>query len=434
MRKISALLCLTIVFLFIATSTVLSKTGNDISVLQNCRSVYSETNSEGAYLYGYTINCLYSAKILPEVNIRKLEVTGKIRSVTQYKSKTCALIEFSSNNYNVVVMDNISGSCNYYEFKSFNSLRESSFAFEGDKVYFIRTDSVYSYVQCYSLNGDLLRTYKPDNEVTGVFVNNSKVYFNLYNGEIYRINSNSYEYVAKTDSNATFTSAGAGWIYSSKNELISLEGNQNKTVANGSKNCVTYINNKIISSDGKTLYINDESVSEVEGEAEFILSFKDKYSVIRNDFVCTTDDIPTVTKANEQNDNGDGSSDDSNTKKSYKVNSDGILYGVESGTTVSLFKQTEGIGNVYDENGKAITSGKIKTGYSADVNGVKRLISVRGDITGEGNVKSNDVSALMSGLTEKTTLSKVQSVSADYNFDGKVNNKDLVLIARKAGM
>ena len=84
-------------------------------------------------------------------------------------------------------------------------------------------------------------------------------------------------------------------------------------------------------------------------------------------------------------------------------------------------------GNVYDEKGNTVTSGKVRTGYSADVNGVKRLISVRGDITGEGNVKSNDVSALMSGLTEKTTLSKVQSVSADYNFDGKVNNKDLVL-------
>lgn len=432
MKKILPFLCLTIVFMFIATSTVFSQAEYDVSDLQNCKNVYTETNSNGAYLYGYTINCLYSAKILPEVNIRKLEVTGKIRSVTQYKSKTCALVEVTLDNYNVVVMDNNTGTCNYYEFKSLKNLKNSSFAVDDNNVYFIRTNSTYSYVQCYSLNGELLKNYKPNNEVTKIFTNNSKVYFSLYSGEIYRLNGNSYEYATIINSTATFSNAGAGWIYCSTKELVSLDGKQKKTVGNGKLNCVTYADNMIISSSGKNIFVDDEPVLGIEREAEFVLSYKDKYAVVTNDFTCTTNNISFENNVNGQSDGQENTQTVLKDDKTYKINADGILYGVESGTTISVLKKDNSISNVYDKNGNIVTSGKVKTGYSADVNGTNRLISVRGDITGEGNVKSNDVSELMSALTEKTTLSKIQTVSADYNFDGKVDNKDLVLIARKA--
>ena len=54
-----------------------------------------------------------------------------------------------------------------------------------------------------------------------------------------------------------------------------------------------------------------------------------------------------------------------------------------------------------------------------------------GDITGEGNVKSNDVSALMSYFVNKSDLSGVYLKSADFNRDGNIDNKDLVSIARQ---
>ena len=86
----------------------------------------------------------------------------------------------------------------------------------------------------------------------------------------------------------------------------------------------------------------------------------------------------------------------------------------------------------YDRDGKEITSGKIKTGYRAVISEVIYEISVSGDITGEGNVKSNDVSALMSYFINKSDLGGVYLKSADFNNDRKIDNKDLVGIARKA--
>ena len=425
MKKISACVYMTILFVFISMFTVFSRTLDDISLLDSCKVLYSETNSDGAYLYGYTVNCLYSARILPKINIRELEITGKIRSVSQYKSKTCALVEISLDNFEVVVLNNNTGFCNYYKFNSITDLDVASFAFENDRVYFIKTDSNYSYVQSYSLNGELLYTYKFGKQLQEIFSNNSKVYARMYDGTIYRLSGESYEYVTEVDKNSYISNAGANWIYCSSNELVSLENQQKKTVDYGIVNCVVFADDKIISAENRTLYVNGRETSNINSEVEYLLAYDDCISVITNDFKWVTIEIDTLK-------NADNYSLDTQIEESYRINSDGILYGVESGTTISEFKQTDGIGTVYDKKGSVITSGKVKTGYSVDFNGVNRLISVRGDITGEGNVKSNDVSALMSALSEKTNLSNIQSVSADYNFDGKVNNKDLILIARKA--
>ena len=86
---------------------------------------------------------------------------------------------------------------------------------------------------------------------------------------------------------------------------------------------------------------------------------------------------------------------------------------------------------MYNLNGENVTSGLIKTGYRTFIAGESYSISVKGDITGEGNVKSNDISELMSMLTGKTQISGVNYKSADYDLNGTVNNIDLVLIAQK---
>ena len=73
----------------------------------------------------------------------------------------------------------------------------------------------------------------------------------------------------------------------------------------------------------------------------------------------------------------------------------------------------------------------MKTGYQSDCFGDLKYISVLGDITGEGNVKSNDVSLFMKFITDAKTLDIVYLSSCDYNLDSKIDNRDLVLISRK---
>lgn len=422
MKKVFSCVCMTIIFLFISTSAVFSFVVDDVSVLENCRELYSEINSDGAYLYGYTIKCVYSAKVLPNVNIRKLEVSGKIRSVSHYKSKTVALVEVSIDNFEVVVLDNNTGIYDYYKFNNMSELDVASFAFENNRVYFVKTDSNYNYVQSYSLSGELLHTYKFGKQLCNIFGNNSKTYVRMYDGTIYRLSENTYEYIAEIDRNSSISNAGANWIFSGT-ELISLDNNQKETVYNGAVNCVAYNNGKVINSRNKTLCINGTELYKFNKEVEFLLSYENLISAITVDFSSITLEIDML-------ENDENCFLNSPNEQTYKINSDGIIYGVESGTTVSLFKKSYNTENVYDKNGYEVTNGKMKTGYRALINGKNRLISIRGDITGEGNVKSNDVSALMSALSGKTKLSNIQSVSADYNFDGKVNNIDLVLIAQ----
>ncbi len=72
----------------------------------------------------------------------------------------------------------------------------------------------------------------------------------------------------------------------------------------------------------------------------------------------------------------------------------------------------------------------MKTGYKVKYNGNDYLVAVKGDVTGEGNVKSNDVTKLMDYFVNRLDFSAVFKAAADYNLDGNVDNKDLVLISR----
>ena len=58
-------------------------------------------------------------------------------------------------------------------------------------------------------------------------------------------------------------------------------------------------------------------------------------------------------------------------------------------------------------------------------------IAVCGDVTGEGNVNSKDVTLLQKHLCGNAKLSGAFLKAADFNLDGKVDNRDLVLISRQ---
>lgn len=94
----------------------------------------------------------------------------------------------------------------------------------------------------------------------------------------------------------------------------------------------------------------------------------------------------------------DGSNDDHNSSKSdiqpnnsEYLFSDGIVYGIYSGETVADFKNKTSAENVYKADGTLAKSGKLKTGFTAVIGSKTYVIAVCGDVTGEGNVNSKDV-------------------------------------------
>ena len=141
----------------------------------------------------------------------------------------------------------------------------------------------------------------------------------------------------------------------------------------------------------------------------------------------------------EKKTNGnDGSNDDHNSSKSdiqpnnsEYLFSDGIVYGIYSGETVSDFKNKTSAENVYKADGTLAKSGKLKTGFTAVIDSKTYVIAVCGDVTGEGNVNSKDVTLLQKHLCDNAELDGAYLKAADFNLDGEADNRDLVLISRQ---
>lgn len=110
------------------------------------------------------------------------------------------------------------------------------------------------------------------------------------------------------------------------------------------------------------------------------------------------------------------------------------FYLADAGITVSKIKKAFAgfeVSKVTKANGNDIKSGKLGTGakvYFADGN--ETIIIIRGELTGEGNINSRDVKAILNHLSTKELLKGDRLIAADVNDDGVVDTKDALLIAR----
>lgn len=111
----------------------------------------------------------------------------------------------------------------------------------------------------------------------------------------------------------------------------------------------------------------------------------------------------------------------------------GEVLSAAAGTAVSQLKaQYPALTGVFDSAGNSVGSGKLKTGFSAQIGGRRYTIAVLGDVSGSGTVNSNDTNALMQFFTGSETLSDAARRAADFNSDDSVDHRDLVFIARAA--
>ncbi len=107
---------------------------------------------------------------------------------------------------------------------------------------------------------------------------------------------------------------------------------------------------------------------------------------------------------------------------------------VSAGTTVAGVFEYFGINSedviLKKADGSIIASGKLSTGMTVVAEGSAYPVIVYGDLTGEGNVNSRDLDALMKHLTEEVLLSGEFETAADLDKDNIISTKDLLALAR----
>lgn len=99
-------------------------------------------------------------------------------------------------------------------------------------------------------------------------------------------------------------------------------------------------------------------------------------------------------------------------------------------TVTKLKKQYPQITAVFDGNGRNITSGIIKTGYSLRADNRDYPIAVKGDASCNGKVNSTDLREVMKAILNIVTLNTVKSTAADINSDGIIDTRDVALLAQ----
>lgn len=414
--------------------------------LENCSRIYVDSNSYGGFVYGFRGKTLYSSMLVPSHYNRYVNVSYNINSVCQSGELSCAMYicDNKTSKYCITGINMNSGAVVDYTFVGVNDASSKMFSLSGSYAYFMRSDATYSYIAVYGLDGKYKKKCSFNDNVYLLFNNNSITYAMLYDGRIYRFSGTGYTLVANIGRGVNASNAGIGYICTESGMLVSLENGNTSSVSADSQNCIVSANGGVYRADGFRLNFTKNNVSERSIE----LSSKIRCIVTHNNRIAALDyaydynDISdSELKSYEIRNNSSSIYNNSGVNQSgndefpneYRVEKGKYLIGVTPSTSVSAFKKkfSKSI-LIYDSNGNTVSSGMIKTGYTVSIGNNSYTIIISGDVSGEGNVKSNDTNVLMNYLAGAVELSEIQLESADYDLNGIVDNRDLVYIARNS--
>lgn len=420
----------------------------NFNIFSDCEKVYCDVSSKGAFAFGYRGNTIYIHSFATASYSYSFIADGGFVGVPFLnEDNVCAVYMTNDFKYHILQINCFSGKVSYVNSDMLNDFNYNDIAICNNRLYVLKTDDVYSYVSSYSFDGKRFADYRFSeanvNKITG---NSDCVYAFLYDGAVYKLTENEYIFCNKIRNSTDFYNCGVDFIADSNGYIYSLTENKeytymcNKDIpfAVGEENIYYYSFGMLYQKSLNSDYIKSYKIDEVPDEilcsfGKVILIF-DNYSkaFVINDTEFQNVDFNTniETKPTDSNisDKKVLSNDDS-----IVFTDDGLLCNVKLGTTVSQLKRlNDSITDVTDINGNTV-SGKLKTGYIAVTNNGSFSIAVAGDVTGSGTISSNDIKLIMQIFTDEKEIFSAYKKAADYNLDGSVDNKDLVLIAREKG-
>lgn len=423
-------ICLIIVI--ILTSLVFSQpcyAVSNLSSFSNNKYNYCYTDNTGAYFFGFSNYCIRTARVMPDFVSYQYQTEGVVRTVSHNGKITYALTdEKGFDNYAVTAINTDNGVVNKYLFSKLEKIDYSSFSVCDNKVFFIKLNPKgTSGIVVYSLNGTKIMQLNPSSGVKSLFTNNSVPYAVLENGNVCRITNDGLVTVITLGSTSSIKNCGPGFICSSTGTVYSLVNGQ--ALYNTDKSPVACDNENIFYADGNYIHsisLRESTVGDYNtlSQTKNLLHYKNSVFVIHYDY---TFRLVAVSAIKSQSDYAGDSGDYSNA-------GDGRFLFVEQGITIARLKDKyTDITSVYDNKGNPKSSGQVGTGFKARTGHDNLTLIIPGDLTGEGNIKSNDLRAIMNHLSLKSSLKGSFLIAADYNRDGAVDTRDMLLISQAYG-
>ena len=453
MKRLISLLSAVIMIACVSVSKSRAYEEYNLSGIIGCSDIKSDSNSKGGYLCAFSGNTVFSARLVPDFSAYNFTVSGHIRGVSQSGKYTNALVfdDAFTNKYSVYSLDTDNGNVRKTSFNDKN-FRTDSFSVSDNCVYYIKTDSTYAYVACVDLSTGRKTKINFSQNANEIFNNNGKSYVRLYDGSVCRLSQASSVCVANTGEFRNIANVGINKVINQDGFIVSLSDNSREYVSNAEFG-------KVSASDGKVFIVvnyrlsrkasdKTQSVS-ITKAAKAVVAYKNRCGVLLdNGTVCVYEPSDFQEKKfinnnnnnsnsnNNNNNNNNNNRHDSSKTDNQAVNSDyiisdGMIYGIYSGETVADFKRKTSADAVYRTDGTVAKSGKLKTGFTTVIDSKTYVITVCGDVTGEGNVNSRDVTLLQKYLCGNAELDGAYLKAADFNLDGEADNRDLVLISRQ---
>ena len=409
------------------------------------------------------------------IDKRTLKITGEIKSVTTDNGIIYAI----SHSDNYVFLNRYV--CNTDTLNSF-IIREPKinldyrFAISNDRLYFAE-NADYGNIACYSIYGEKLYSFYLDSVIDYRTGNNNTLYIFTKN-QIYSLDTtDNYQPVCILNtvnirSNVffcgdTFFDYSGQVIIPTNNIAIStkIECSQINCAIVGEYYCKYYSNNIYGYSQENiqyTLYnINAGENAQMcsyqdkiyllsENQELFIIEQSElNFPLIKNnsnnnnisDNHNNNNTLPTNPTAKPQSNNNS----QNNNKKEFSINNyyidtdKNIIWDIPSETTIAGLKNNLTYNGYelkfYDKNNVKKTAGNIGTGFTMVIESNntefdRYSISVKGDLSGEGNISKADVKILSEYFMNVSTLTDEQYTASDCNGDNIIDGVDILKIAR----
>ncbi len=431
-------------------------------------------DNNGVYVTSFTKNTLEIDYITnSNITKRTLKLQGEIKSVTTNNGVVYAMSATNNTLYlNRYIYNKDTLNCFIIENDSINS--KYKFAVSGDRLYFAENEN-YNQIACHSINGEKLYSFYLDMIISYCTDNNGVLYICSKN-QIYTVDTTYNSQPQCKLSNINIR----GDIFICDNTVFGFGGNiinlqtgftmstnitssnLNGAIINGyyckylSGNiygytetgdyCTLYTinageNAQLCDYNGNLYILSDKKELFIINESE--LKYPQNSTAPPTAHSTSPNNPPALTPENNQGDNNQNANN--NQSYSFSINnyyidkSSNIIWNIPNSTTISTFKNNLTYNGYtlefYDANKVMKTSGKIGTGYTMVVKDnttehSKYTMSVKGDLSGDGNINRTDVALLSEYLMSSATLTTEQYTSADTNDDNVINGVDVLKMAR----